>query len=227
MLVIAHRGASGTQPENTLAAFERAVKVGTKMIELDIHLCKSGELVVIHDTRVNRTTNGHGLVSHKTLSQLQELDAGNDEKIPTLREVFELVDGKTKINIELKGNSVVAETVKLIKYQIRNKNQTTGDFVISSFHHDQLKEFHALMPEMPIGILYEHHPIGYQKLAAELQATSINLSIKHVNEKLVQEIHQNGLQLWVYSVNSVEDFEKMKTMGVDAVFTNFPERFIL
>ena len=226
MLVIAHRGASGTQPENTPAAFEKAVELGAEMIELDVHLCKTGELVVIHDDRVNRTTNGHGFVSHKTLSELQSLDAGNGEKIPTLKQVFDLVGRKTKINIELKGNGVVTETLKLIKHQIESKKQSAGDFIISSFHHHQLKEFHALMPEIAIGILYERYPTGYLKLSEELHASSINLSIKHVNEKRVQEIHQDGLQVWVYTVNSVKDFEKMKAMGVDAVFTNYPERFI-
>ena len=116
--------------------------------------------------------------------------------------------------------------MKLIRYQIVNKSQTPSDFIISSFHHNQLKEFHSLMPEIPIGILYEGNPAGYQKLATDLGATSINLSIKHINKKLVQEIHQNGLQVWIYTVNSEEDFEKMKVMGVEAVFTNFPERFI-
>ena len=226
MRIIAHRGASSIKPENTLAAFQKALELGTEMIELDVQLCKTGELVVIHDARVNRTTNGHGFVSQKTLSELQELDAGNGEKIPTLQEVFDLAGGKTKINIELKGKDVATDTVDLIKHQIESKNQTLHDFIISSFHHKQLQEFHTLMPEIPIGILYEGIPAGFQKLARELQATSINLSIKHINENRVQEIHQNGLQVWIYTVNQLEDFEKIKAMGVDAVFTNYPERFI-
>jgi glycerophosphoryl diester phosphodiesterase len=83
-----------------------------------------------------------------------------------------------------------------------------------------------LMPDVPIGILYERRPLGYQKLAHELNASSINLSINQVNKKLVEEIHKNGLQVWVYTINSLEEFKKMKAMGVDAIFTNFPGRFI-
>ena len=226
MLIIAHRGASGTQPENTLASFEKAVDLGAKMVELDVHLCKTGELVVIHDYTLGRTTNGHGFVSHKTLSELQCLDAGAGEKIPALNEVFELINGKARINIELKGKHVSAATAKLIMSAINGKKWNAGDFVISSFHHNQLKEFHALMPDVPIGILYESHPKGYQKLARELGAFSINLSINHTDEKLVHEIHQNGLQVCIYTVNSMEEFERMKAMGVDAVFTNFPALFI-
>ena len=226
MLVIAHRGASSTQPENTLASFEKAVDLGAEMVELDVHLCKTGELVVIHDYSLKRTSNSHGLVSHKTLSDLQILDAGNGEIIPTLNEVFELIDGKAKINIELKGQSVAAETARLIQSKIQERKQKAEDFIISSFHHKQLKEFHALMPDVPIGILYERDPKGYQKLAQELDAFSINLSINHADKKSIREIHQHRLQVWVYTVNSVEEFERMKALGVDAVFTNFPELFI-
>ncbi|MBE0649831.1 MAG: glycerophosphodiester phosphodiesterase [Bacteroidales bacterium] len=226
MLVIAHRGASGTQPENTLVSFRKAIELGAEMIELDDHLCKTGELVVIHDYSVNRTTNGNGFVSHKTLNELQSLDAGNGEKIPTLHEIFELVSGKAKINIELKGKHVATETATLIMAAIQEKKWKAEDFVISSFHHRQLSEFHALIPDVPIGILYKRHPNGYQKLAHKLNASSINLSINHVNANLVEEIHQNGLQVWIYTVNSEEEFEKVKAMSVDAIFTNFPERFI-
>lgn len=226
MLIIAHRGISGTQPENTSASFRKALELGAEMIELDVHRCKTGELVVIHDYRVNRTTNGRGLVSRKTLTELQSLDAGNGEKIPTLNDVFELVGGKVKINIELKGKQTAAETATLITSAIQEKKWNTEDFVISSFHHKQLTEFHSLIPDVPVGILYERYPKGYQKLARELKASSINLSIDHVNEKLVEEIHQNGLQVWIYTINSVEEFEKMKVMGVDAVFSNFPKHFI-
>lgn len=226
MLIIAHRGASGTQPENTLASFQKAITLGAEMIELDVHLCKTGELVVIHDYTVNRTTSGYGFVSNKTFSELKSLDTGNGEKIPTLNEVFELASGKAKINIELKGKNVATETATLIMSVIQEKKWKDEDFVISSFHHRQLKEFHALMPYVPIGILYEKYPAGYQKLAHELNASSINLSINHVNETLVEEIHQNGWEVWIYTINNLEEFEKMKVMGVDAIFTNFPERFI-
>ncbi len=226
MLVIAHRGASGTYPENTLPSFREALVFGAPMIELDVQRCKTGELVVIHDSLVNRTTNGTGWVSRKTLSELQGLDAGNGEKIPTLLEVFNLMNGKARINIELKGRQVAAATATLIKSALRDPKWKNEDFVISSFHHHQLREFHTLMPQLPIGILYESHPAGYRNLSRELGAFSINLSIDHIHKKRLDEIHQNGLQVWVYTVNREDEYEKMKALGIDAVFTNFPERFI-
>src|ERR1700691_2371330 len=99
MLVIAHRGASGYEPENTLASFKKALEIGVDGIELDVHLSKDGNVMVIHDSWVNRTTNGIGRVENKTLKELQKLDAGNGEKIPTLQEVLDVINRKVLINI--------------------------------------------------------------------------------------------------------------------------------
>ena len=94
MIIIGHRGAMGYEPENTLRSFQKALDLGVDMIEFDVHLCKSGELVVFHDEKVNRTTNGQGYIAQKSLEKLKELDAGQGEKIPTLEEVLDLVKGK-------------------------------------------------------------------------------------------------------------------------------------
>ena len=103
LLKISHRGACGYEPENTLASFKKAIEINADMIELDVHVCKTGEVVVIHDEKVNRTTNGKGYVSQKNLESLKKLDAGKGKKIPTLIEVLDLVNKRVKVNIELKG----------------------------------------------------------------------------------------------------------------------------
>ncbi len=101
MITIGHRGASGYEPENTLVSFKKALALGVDAVELDVHLSKDGYVVVIHDKWVNRTTNGMGLIAHKTFNEFKKLDAGNGEKIPTLPEVLELVDRKaTHLTIE-------------------------------------------------------------------------------------------------------------------------------
>jgi len=226
MLIIGHRGSGGTAPENTLASFEKAIRAGVKMIELDVHQCASGELVVIHDDKINRTTTGKGLVAKKTLTELQQVDAGEGEKIPTLREVLNLVNRRVKINIELKGAGVAAPVVELINEYKENCDWKTDDFCVSSFDHQQLKAFRKLDKATKIGILYERHPRGFAALAETLQASSINISLHAAKPRVVEEIHARGLEVWVYTVNELRDFERLLEMNVDAVFTNFPEKLL-
>jgi glycerophosphoryl diester phosphodiesterase len=226
MLIIGHRGASGTAPENTLASFEKAIGLGVKMIELDVHRCATGELVVIHDEKINRTTSGKGFVSGKMLDELKKVDAGDGEKIPTLCEVLNLVNRRVKINIELKGAAVAAPTVKLLNEYKENHDWKTDDFCISSFDHQQLKQFQELDNVTNIGILYERKPHGFAEMATVLHAFSVNISIHTVNPDLVKEIHDSGLEVWVYTVNKLHDFNWLESIGVDAVFTNYPEKFL-
>ena len=115
MLIIAHRGASGYEPENTLRSFRKAIGLKSDAIELDVQLTKDNKLVVIHDETVNRTTNGKGKVKDLTLRELRKLDAGKGEKVPTLEEVFNLVKRKVKIHVELKGNNIAKPVNDLIK----------------------------------------------------------------------------------------------------------------
>ncbi len=226
MLIIGHRGASGTAPENTLASFEKAIRLGVKMIELDVHQCATGELVVIHDEKINRTTSGKGFISNKTLDELKKVDAGNGEKIPTLREVLNLVNRRVKINIELKGAEVAAPTVALLNEYKENYGRKAEDFCISSFDHQQLRQFRELDNVTNIGILYEMKPHGFVEMATVLRAFSINVSLHTVDSDLVKEIHDSGLEVWVYTVNKLHDFERLESIGVDAVFTNYPGKFL-
>src|SRR3990167_11327492 len=130
MLKIGHRGACGYAPENTLKSFQRAIDLGVDMIELDVQLCKSGELVVIHDDTVNRTTDGSGFVKKIKLKNLKKLDAGEEERIPTLEEILNLVDRRVKVNIELKGPKTAKPVLKLIDEYIKTKGWNIDDFII-------------------------------------------------------------------------------------------------
>ena len=226
MLIIGHRGASGTAPENTLASFEKAIRLGVKMVELDVHRCASGELVVIHDENINRTTSGKGHVSDKTLEELKQFDAGNGEKIPTLREVLNGINHHAKINIELKGADVATPTVELLDEYKKNYSWEVEDFCVSSFDHQQLRQFRKLDNITNIGILYEGKPRGFSEMATVLRAFSVNISLHTVNPDLVKEIHDSGLEVWVYTVNKLHDFNLLESIGVDAVFTNYPEKLI-
>jgi glycerophosphoryl diester phosphodiesterase len=224
MLKIGHRGAMGYEPENTLLSFQKALDLGVDMVELDVYVCKTGELVVIHDDRLERTTNGRGCVWEKTLEELKNLDAGKGQKIPTLKEVFDLINKKVQINIELKGENTAEPVSEAIKYFILQNGWKEEMFLVSSFNHQELKKFKELMPNIRIGILITEIPINYAKIAQDLNAWSINPSMEFINQTFIDDAHSRGLKVLIWTVNSSEDIKRMKSLGVDGVFSNFPDR---
>jgi glycerophosphoryl diester phosphodiesterase len=223
MLKIGHRGASGYAPENTLASFKKAVEIGVDGVELDVRITKDGELVVIHDAWVNRITNGWGRVSEKTLNELKQLDAGNGEKIPTLQEVLDLINRKVQVHIELKGKNTARPVAKIIEEYIKKKGWKYNDFFVSSFNHNELMIFKRKIPQIKIGALIVGVFIHYDRYIA-LGAYSINMWSKLVRKPVVENAHKRGLKVFVYTVNSEEEMERMKNLGVEGIFTNFPDR---
>lgn len=221
---IGHRGAMGTEPENTLRSFSKALELGVDMIELDVHLCKSGELVVVHDNKVDRTTNGKGYVSRKSLAELKILNAGKGEKIPTLPEVLDLIDGKVKINIELKGKETARLVAELIEKYVSIHNWQYENFLVSSFDHLELKKFHKLNPAVKIGILFKRAPLRLSSLIEKLNPWSIHPPLKIVNRKFVDAMHKKGKQVFVWTVNEKKDIGRMRALGVDGIFSDFPDR---
>jgi glycerophosphoryl diester phosphodiesterase len=223
MLNIGHRGASGYEPENTLRSFSRALTMNIDAIELDVHLTKDKKLVVIHDNSVKRTTNGKGWVRNLTLKELKKLDAGLDEKIPTLKEVFDLVNKKVFINIELKGKGTAKPVARLIE-QYTKKGWWYNHFVISSFNFKELEDFYKINKKVRIGVLFERNPNDFFKKAALINAYSINFPMPLVTKKYVEKAHKQSLKLLVWTVNTKKDITRMKKLKVDGIFTNFPDR---
>jgi len=221
---IGHRGAAGYEPENTLLSFKKALDLGVDAIELDVYVCKTGELVVIHDDKINRTTNGNGYVVEKTFEELRSLDAGQGEKIPTLKEVLDLVDKKVIVNIELKGVDTANPVSKLIDRYIGEKGWTKDNFIVSSFNHPELKKFNLLNPKIKIGALLTGIPIDYAEFAQKLNAYSVNLSIEFINQEFVDDAHKRGLKVFVWTANDLDDINRIKALGVDGIFSNFPDR---
>ena len=224
ILKVGHRGTMGYCPENTLMSFQKALDLKMDMTELDVYICKSGELVVIHDDKVDRTTDGHGYIWNKTFTELRKLDAGQGEKIPLLSEVLDLVEHRVKVNIELKGFGTALAVSKLIEDYVQNKGWKYDDFLVSSFIHHELQHFHSLIPQIWIGALIGSIPIGYAKFAEELGAQSIHMFLEFINQKFIDDAHQRGLKVFVWTVNDLDDIERMKNMGVDGFFSNFPDR---
>jgi glycerophosphoryl diester phosphodiesterase len=222
MLCIGHRGAMGHAPENTLLSMEKALELGVPWIELDVYEVE-GRLIVIHDDTLERTTNGAGYVPDQTFEYLRSLDAGKGQKIPTLDEVFDLVQQRAGINIELKGPDT-AEPVALFIDKHRLRGWTDEEILVSSFHHRELRKIKGLDNQIRIGLLISKIPDKYAALAEEMGAFSVHVSLKHIKRAFVQDAHRRGLKVYVYTVNQPDDIERMRSLGVDGVFTNYPER---
>ncbi|HZF02167.1 MAG TPA: glycerophosphodiester phosphodiesterase family protein [Methylomirabilota bacterium] len=218
-----HRGARGHEPENTVRSVRKALELGAEGVEVDVYFV-DGQLVVIHDDTLERTTNGRGRVENKTFSYLRSLDAGLGERIPTLREIFRAVNRCAVINIELKDPRTAAPVAALITEYVKQRCWRFKDFLVSSFDYAQLREIKNICPKIRIGLLTSKIPSGFIGLAEELGAWSINPSRKCATRALVEEAHRRRLKVFVYTVNEPKEIALMKTWGVDGVFTDFPDR---
>jgi glycerophosphoryl diester phosphodiesterase len=223
MVCFAHRGASGHEPENTLRAFRTALNLGAPWIEIDIQAVE-GELVVIHDDTLGRTTSGKGYVSGQNLEYLRALDAGKGERIPLLREVLDLISkAGAGINIELKGRDTAVLAVSLIKEYVGKGCLTYDQIIVSSFSFEELKKARELSPELKIGLLYDKLTPDYYQTAEALCAFSLHLNFRNIDQKLVEEAHSLGLMVIAFTVNKPGDIERMRRLGVDGIFTDYPE----
>lgn len=223
-LVIGHRGAMGHETENSLASIQKAIDMGVDMIEIDVFKIKSGEIVVFHDDKVDRLTNGKGRIESYDLTELQKLKLKGNHSIPTLQQVLNLIDHKVRLNIELKGSHTADSVSFIINYYLKEKGWTLDNFLISSFRWDELKRMRALDKEIGIAILVENDPLMALPIAKELGAEAINPHYKELSLENVKEIKEAGFKIYPWTVNSKKDIKSMQGMGVDGIITNFPER---
>jgi len=233
VLVLGHRGYSAKYPENTILAFKKAIEAGADGIELDVWLTKDGEVVVIHDETVDRTSNGSGRVKEMTLEELKELDFGNGERIPTLEEVFEAVPEDSVVNVEIKDVDAVEKTAEIIG---RNNPERV---IVSSFLIDALREYRKLDSETKLGILIDREEVLAQlpQLIAELRPWSINPPIDAMAllgvEKTVgalQMVKKAGLKVLLWPLNEELYYasDNLVRLGglYDGVIVNDVERML-
>jgi len=225
MLCIGHRGAMGHEPENTLLSVRKALSLGVDGVEIDVYNVED-HLVVIHDRNLARTTNGSGYIESHSFQYLRSLDAGKGEQIPTLNEVIATVDQQAIVNIELKGSNTALLVVDLIQEYL-NRGWSESDFVVSSFNHYELHQVKTICPQIKIGMLIYGLPWEYMTIAQKLQADLVIASLDVVTAEFIDSVHQNNLPLWIYTVNQLDDIDRLRSLQIDAVFTNYPERVIL
>jgi len=224
LLCIGHRGAMGHAPENTLASIRKALELSVHCVEIDVY-CVDGQLVVFHDSRLERTTNGTGYLLEQNFTDLRSLDAGNGERIPTLKEVFETVHLQAGVNIELKGPDTARPVVEFIS-KMRDIGWSDDLILISSFDHRELAQIRKLDPRIKVGAMIVGLPVDDAAFAESLGAYSVHLSLEFIDRRFVDDAHSRGLRVFVFTVNHPEDIIKMGEIGVDGIFTNYPERVL-
>lgn len=212
MLKIGHRGAKGYVAENTLASFLKGLELNIDGIELDVHLSFDKKVMVIHDETIDRTTSGTGFVKDLNASDLQSFG------IPSLEEIIDLVNEKCFINIEIKDTNATSETLKLLE------NYNLKFFQISSFNWNVLEEISKLNSEIYLGVLTENNLEKAVAFAKKIKAKSINPYYKLLNLEKVTLLHENGFEVFPWTVNDSSDIEKMKSFNVDGIISDFPDR---
>jgi len=229
--IIAHRGASAYEPENTLRAFRRAMEQGAELSELDLHLSKDGVLIVMHNATVDQTTNGHGAIRDLTLAELRLLDAGHGEHIPTLPDVIDLVRGRQGLYIELKAEGTPQPTVDLLR---ANAMTAAHQAIVGSFQAELVRETKELAPELSVSLLvgpvYPAHELI--ALARAARADYVHLCWEtrapHPHQLLTPELlralREAGLGIVLWHEERDDELSVLRTLDVDAICTNTPDK---
>ncbi|MGP3988278.1 glycerophosphodiester phosphodiesterase [Streptomyces sp. 3N207] len=215
LLTVGHRGVMGVEPENTLRSFVRAEREGLDVVELDLHLSKDGELVVMHDADVARTTDGSGPISDFTLAELRELDAGQGERVPVFDEVVDAVGSPLQAEIKDRAAArVLAETIVRRGLQER--------VTVISFHAEALRETREHLPDIPLVLVAGRSSPTAPERAQELGARMISLELQHVDADIVRRAHDAGIQVISWTVNTDEELARVRELGLDGVVTDMP-----
>jgi glycerophosphoryl diester phosphodiesterase len=230
-IVIGHRGAAGEAPENTLASFALALKQGAEGIELDVHLTSDSEIVVCHDPALDRTTNGSGLIYEKSWEEIKFLDAGiwfseahRGERVPLLREVFELVPQGILINVEVK-HAYEGRMEKALLAFLRESGRME-DVVISSFDHKVIQRIKKAEPRVKVGLLYAANLIDHAAYAKHIgvDVYSLHPHYQCIEKEDVASAAAAGLAIYPYTVNDLMDYKRMIASGVSGIITDYPAK---
>ncbi|MBI3805264.1 MAG: glycerophosphodiester phosphodiesterase [Nitrospirae bacterium] len=226
ILIWAHRGASGHAPENTLASFEKAMAMGADGIECDLRESREGELVVFHDPTIKRLTRQAGRVVDLSLSELKQLDIGTwfapdfaGQTVVTAKELIAKIPPPFLLNLEIKA-AAPQKIVDLVR-----GTGMADRVVVSSFDHTLLKKLRTLHPTLPIGYLIDREPLKkILQEARRLEAVSLHLPSKRMSPELIEQAHQAGFKVYVYTVNDPDQMRYFIEIGIDGLFTNYPDR---
>ena len=231
---IAHRGASGNAPENTLAAFKKALEIGVDAVELDLHGTADGEIVVIHDATLDRTTDLQGRINEIPLETIRDADAGGGfnpafagEPVPTLTEALACIGKETIAVLEIKDPLIAEAVVAKI-----HETETLGATVVISFHTTVLQTVRALEPRIATGWLIGGHnkrvsPIALCQQLGELGSSLLNVNHELITAEFAYQIRRRGVALWCWTVDDLVRMREVTAFGVQGITSNYPERFAM
>ncbi len=236
--LVGHRGAMGHAPENTFASFDMAQHMGAEFVECDVHLSKDNEVIVMHDERVDRTTNGIGLIKNLRLAQIKKLDAGlwyskkfKGEKVPTLRELLAWARHKHShskyqmgVAIEIKNEPILYPKIAERLVEVIVEAGMESRVIVISFDHAVIKHMKSLNSKIATGILYGEAIADPVKKALAMQADAIFPRRNLITKALVQKAHQKGIAVATWTVNEVPEMKLIVACNIDAIATNFPDR---
>jgi glycerophosphoryl diester phosphodiesterase len=233
LIKVAHRGASGSYPENTRIAFEKALEAGVDMIEMDCQLSRDGHVVICHDESLRRVAGVKGMVKSKTLHQLKKLDVGakfkklfKGQQILTLEEAMSFLAGKVDLNLEIKSPFRASPGIELKILFILSYYRYLQHSIISSLDYRAVERVRELAPKARIGVIYtrgiKEDPF---EIASRLEADSVHLEKGCVTPDRIRQAGDLGLKVFVWTVNEVVEMEKFLSMGVDGIISDFPEKF--
>jgi glycerophosphoryl diester phosphodiesterase len=219
VLRIGHRGACGHAPENTLASIEHAIALGCALAEVDVQRTADGHLVLLHDERMDRATNGPGAVAEMNLEDLRKLEAGGRQRIPTLEEALQAANGRIGLILEIKAQGLAYDVCSIVR-----ASGFTSPLIYASFLHDELQHIRRIEPGACTMVLFKRLPKNPAAEATRLQATHVGLRFDTATTPLVKALHKARLQVFVYTVNKPKDIQRARALGVDGIVSDWPER---
>jgi glycerophosphoryl diester phosphodiesterase len=232
VLRVGHRGAKGHAPENTQASFDLALELGVGAVETDVHLTKDGEVVLIHDHTVDRTTDGHGFVRDMTLAELKRLDAGSwfdsrfaGQRIPTLGELLAWAHDRVGVAIEIKNGPIFYPGIAEKVIRLLKEHNMERQAILISFDHLVLREAKMIAPEVPTGILYVGRFVNEVGAAMAAGANALHPNWAFVTPDLVEQAHAAGLAVSPWCPNDLATLRMLSDMGVDSIGTDYPDLF--
>ncbi|RKP55605.1 glycerophosphodiester phosphodiesterase [Cohnella endophytica] len=232
---VAHRGFSGRAPENTLASFRLALdQPGVTGIELDVHLSKDDIPVVIHDSTLKRTTNGDGRVRDFSAEQLSRMDAGSwfdqsfaGEGVPALDQVLELVAGKCRLNVELKGDDADPGQLAQRTVEIIRSHRLENDIIITSFNPEILRAVRRHSSSIRTGLIIDDCPPGLIDRVTELGASFLSIGFQHLNDSLMEQAARASVDVMAWTVNTAGDLRRLsRRPEAFQLCTNYPDRWL-